>query len=278
MSSSEPMAVVTAIARIKPRLSERDQKRSDAALEKVFRRYAPQQRTDGWMTHLQQHFHKSADETRELIDALLGVAGPSGGQDYIDGLIARAVGGDKAHASKPRVWEWLWFQFRKMKQQPGFRWEARPRKPGSSQLDIVEATLGDVPRHFQEIAEAVGLSTKQVRNRLAVLHRGHRAFPHGNGLWARTRRQTPKLAISDRIWAALDNGREAHYTELARELRERKTSIASWLSRLKKGVKGMRVVKAAFDTSSTVRLRSPLSIVPVEISFRLFRNVHHHRF
>ena len=27
-----------------------------------------------------------------------------------------------------------------------------------------------------------------------------------------------------------------------------------------------------------VRLRSPLSIIPAEISFRLFRNVHHHRF
>ena len=25
-------------------------------------------------------------------------------------------------------------------------------------------------------------------------------------------------------------------------------------------------------------LRSPLSIIPAEISFRLFRNVHHHRF
>jgi CheY-like chemotaxis protein len=29
---------------------------------------------------------------------------------------------------------------------------------------------------------------------------------------------------------------------------------------------------------SAVRLRSPLSIIPAEISFRLFRNVHHHRF
>src|SRR5216684_7552038 len=34
----------------------------------------------------------------------------------------------------------------------------------------------------------------------------------------------------------------------------------------------------AFDTSSAVRLRSPLSIMPAEILFRLFRNVHHHRF
>jgi hypothetical protein len=33
-----------------------------------------------------------------------------------------------------------------------------------------------------------------------------------------------------------------------------------------------------FDTSSAVRLRSPLSILPVEILFQLFRNVHHHRF
>jgi hypothetical protein len=29
---------------------------------------------------------------------------------------------------------------------------------------------------------------------------------------------------------------------------------------------------------AAVCLRSPLSIIPAEISFRLFRNVHHHRF
>ena len=32
------------------------------------------------------------------------------------------------------------------------------------------------------------------------------------------------------------------------------------------------------DTSSTVHLRSPLPIMPAGILFRLFRNVHHHRF
>jgi hypothetical protein len=242
MRSSEPKALATAIARIRPKLSELEQKRTDAALAKVFQRYAPQQKIDGWMTCLRQYFHKSPDETRELIDALISVAEASGGQDYIDGLIGTAVSG-KANASRPRAWDWLWFHFHKMKQQPGFRWEARPRKPGSTQFDIVKAALGDVPRHYREIAKTAGLGAKQVRNRLAVLHRAQCAFPHGDGLWARTTRNTPKLAISDRIWAALNNGREAHYTELARELHERKTSIASWLSRMKNGVKGMRVVK-----------------------------------
>ena len=41
---------------------------------------------------------------------------------------------------------------------------------------------------------------------------------------------------------------------------------------------GFDIVQSHFDTSAAVRLRSPLSIVPVEILFRLFRNVHHHRF
>jgi hypothetical protein len=36
--------------------------------------------------------------------------------------------------------------------------------------------------------------------------------------------------------------------------------------------------RARFDTSSTVRLRSPLSTLPAEILSRRFRNAHHHRF
>src|SRR5262249_23065599 len=34
----------------------------------------------------------------------------------------------------------------------------------------------------------------------------------------------------------------------------------------------------SYLVTSFFRLRSPLSIIPAEISFRLFRNVHHHRF
>jgi hypothetical protein len=32
------------------------------------------------------------------------------------------------------------------------------------------------------------------------------------------------------------------------------------------------------EREAAVRLRSPISIIPAEISSRLFRNVHHHRF
>jgi hypothetical protein len=41
---------------------------------------------------------------------------------------------------------------------------------------------------------------------------------------------------------------------------------------------GFDIVQSAFDTSSTVCLRSPLSTLPAGILSRRFRNVHHHRF
>ncbi len=243
-SSSEPKALKNAVDRVKPGLSVLDQTRSDEAFFKVYYRHWPRLQIDGWTVRLQQHFQKSANGVHELINALLSVAGPSGGQDYIDGLITRAMGADRSNRSKPQNWQWLWSEVDKMKQRPGHRWWIRRDLAGSSSFEAaVEAALGDRPQHFRKIAKTTGLDTIQVRNRLAVLHRRERAFPHGNGLWARTKRDTPQSSLSDKIWMALDGGREANYIELADELHERQTSICSCLSRMKDGVKGKKVVK-----------------------------------
>jgi hypothetical protein len=46
------------------------------------------------------------------------------------------------------------------------------------------------------------------------------------------------------------------------------------------GVTGLSklIVRLRITADTVRRLRSPLSIIPVEILFRLFRNVHHHGF
>jgi len=88
---SEPKAMQNAIARIRPRLSELDNMRTDGALAKVHERLEPQLKIDGWTVQLKQKLDMTADEASKLIEYFVAVAEPSGGRDHIDWLITRAV-------------------------------------------------------------------------------------------------------------------------------------------------------------------------------------------
>ncbi len=240
-SAGEPKVQWNAVERVKKlKLSELDRKRSTQSLIRMYQRRRPQLDADKWIAQLQR-LDFSAEEASKLIDSLRAVAEPSGGRDYIDDKIIYAV--NNRQKSKKQNRDWLWWLAGKMERQPGYIAQPRPEIANSASLDRVLAELGDVPRHRDEIAKAAGLTSKEACNRLACLRRGDLAFSHGHGFWARTRPEKPPLYLSDKIWTALDDGREAHPAELARDLQVDYSVIHAELSRMAKGVNGKKVVR-----------------------------------
>lgn len=244
-SSSEPNALDTAFNRIKRTLSDSDQKRSPGAIRKVLDRWAPRLDTRKWTAHLQQKLNAPPDEASKLIDYLVAVAEPSGGNDYIDKLISSALKPAGVNASKHDRLGWLWWCGREMERQPGWRAQARPEMAGSANRDAVLTALDHTPRSIDELAKTTGLTREQIYKNLAWLRHDGLAFRHGHALWARIRPQTAPLTIADKIWIALEDDREAFPHELAGELGLKLPGIKAELSRLKKGIKEKKVVKTA---------------------------------